>query len=89
MLECDLERLCCERGVRRSPADPCLYGKVSGSRMTLIGVYVDDLILASGSVEHLAAIKKKLSQRFKMTDLWEQHFVLGMHVDRIGNNVLM
>ncbi len=47
-----------------------------------IVVYVDELILVCNDQNKLLQIKKKLSQKFEMKDLWELHFFLGMEVER-------
>ncbi len=47
-----------------------------------IVVYVDDLILVCNNQNKLLQIKEELNQKFKMKDLGELHFFLGMEVER-------
>jgi len=49
---------------------------------TIIAIYVDDLLLASESVEDIKSLKEALNVRFKMSDLGACHFYLGMEVIR-------
>ncbi len=50
--------------------------------MFFIMVYVDDLILVCNNQNKPLQIKEELSQKFKMKDLGELHFFLGMEVER-------
>ena len=63
-------------------ADPCLYFKYDENKLSLISLYVDDLAIASDSIEILNKIKQALSNRFKMTDEGELEYILGMKVTR-------
>jgi hypothetical protein len=74
-----------------NPADPCLYYRWSGSNLALVSLYVDDLGIACDSQEDLLDIKKLLSGRFKMTDLGELEFILGIEVlrDRDARKIYM
>jgi len=48
--------------------------------MTIISVYVDDLVVMSSSFVRLSATKKALSGRFKMKDTGPLHYCLGVSV---------
>jgi hypothetical protein len=67
----------------RSKSDPNLYTKFDEQGyILLISLYVDDLII-TGNVEKLIdEIKEQLSQVFKMKDLGELHYYLGLEVWR-------
>ena len=60
-----------ENGFRRSDADWCIFVKGEGDDKIIIGVYVDDIILATKSITKLENTKKVLSSRFKMKDMNE------------------
>jgi hypothetical protein len=47
-----------------------------------IVVYVDDLILVCNNKDKLLQVKEELSRKFKMKDLGNLHFFLGMEVER-------
>ncbi len=47
-----------------------------------IVVYVDDLILVCNNKDKLLEMKEELSRKFKMKDLGDLHFFLGMEVER-------
>jgi hypothetical protein len=69
-------------GFKALSADTCVYLRSQGSILTVIALYVDDLLIASNSLEGLNALKQALSHRFSMKDLGEAHYVLGIQIDR-------
>ena len=63
-------------------SDPCVFRmKVKDDAIT-IGIYVDDLILISRDQSTVSIIKGKLNQRFRMKDLGDVAFLLGMKIVR-------
>ena len=74
-------------GYHKSNADGCIYvksvkeadGHIS---FVIMGVYVDDIIPISNNPALLKAEKAPLCERFKMTDLGEIHYLLGMSINR-------
>ena len=61
-------------------ADPCIF--VTGERadLTIVAVYVDDLIVISKTPETMKKIKENLPARFKMKDLRKLHYCLGISI---------
>jgi len=55
----------------------CIIQNQDGT-MTIVTVYVEDLVVISSSFERLNAIKKALSGRFKMKDIGPLHYCLGV-----------
>ncbi len=68
-------------------ADPCVYmksvkrkdGKID---LVIIALYVDDILFFSNNTKMLKEEKLALAKRFKVEDLGELHYVLGMSVKR-------
>ena len=48
--------------------------------MSIIGVYVDDIVLAGESTEKVQEVKRTLSKKFNMKDLGELNHFLGVQV---------
>ncbi|KAH9112109.1 hypothetical protein AeMF1_013507 [Aphanomyces euteiches] len=69
-------------GFTKSNADHCIYVMRTGSRVILVSLYVDDLILASNCNKMMQSTKEALSKRFKMTDLGALSYCLGIEVMR-------
>ena len=64
----------------QSQADPCVFIKdeENGER-SIITVFVDDLVIASKNYKE---VKEELMKKFKMRDLGELRWILGMRVER-------
>ena len=75
-----LSEYLCSIGFTQGSADPCIYIK-TGDSLMIVAVYVDDLILAAEDFDDMVAVKRELSSRFKMKDMGELHFILGMGVE--------
>jgi hypothetical protein len=52
-------------------ADPCVYAYKCGSVVLIISLYVDDLLLASDSLDELNKVKAELQTCFDMEDMGE------------------
>ena len=64
-------------------ADPCVFFKSNeDNSITVLAVYVDDIILLTNTDEEMAKLKHSLSVRFKMKDLGSLHYILGIHVEQ-------
>ena len=72
-------------GFVQSKADPCVFIDNSDT-LTIVAVWVDDLILITENHKDMSAVKKNLESRFKMKDLGALHYCLGISVvqDREG-----
>ena len=66
-------------GFVQTPGDPCLYLVLEGETF-LIAVYVDDILLAGKSDEQLTVVKHALSQQFKVKDMGELNYFLGVKI---------
>ena len=70
-------------GIERSESDTCIYS-MSNDEL-VIGVYVDDIILAGRSVKQLNEVKKAHADKFDVKDLGELNYFLGVNV-KINQN---
>jgi hypothetical protein len=75
-------------GFKRTVSDHSVYVKTDKGTYAIIVVYVDDLLLAANS-EVMETIKNKLSTRFKMTDMGDARWLLGMAITRDRTNRLV
>ena len=62
--------------------EPCVYKKVSGSRVVFLVLYVDDILIIGNDIPMLTDVKKYLSTRFAMKDLGEAAYILGVRIYR-------
>ncbi|KAJ9551099.1 hypothetical protein OSB04_015144 [Centaurea solstitialis] len=71
-----------EFGFTKSEFEPCVYTKFSGSIVTFLVLYVDDILLIGNDVPTLQNVKSWLSKCFQMKDLGEAAFILGIKIYR-------
>ncbi|KAF5763423.1 putative RNA-directed DNA polymerase [Helianthus annuus] len=55
---------------------------MSGSNFTILVLYVDDILLASNSLDMLHESKRLLSHNFDMKDLGDASYVIGIEIHR-------
>ncbi|GKA89147.1 retrovirus-related pol polyprotein from transposon TNT 1-94 [Tanacetum coccineum] len=67
---------------KKNVVDQCIYLKLSGSKVFILVLYVDDIILASNDLNMLYEAKSFLSEYFKMKDLEEASYVIGIEIYR-------
>ncbi|CAA7038049.1 unnamed protein product [Microthlaspi erraticum] len=72
-----------EIGFKRSQFDLCVYFKDLGKDGYLyLLLYVDDMLVASKSMDEIKKVKSLLSDRFEMKDLGHANRILGMDIER-------
>ncbi|GJZ95949.1 retrotransposon protein, putative, ty1-copia subclass [Tanacetum coccineum] len=62
--------------------NPCVYQKASGSNVTFLILYVDDIIIMGNHIPSLQSVKDFLRKCFAMKDLGEATFILGIKIYR-------
>lgn len=71
-------------GFAPCPSEPCLYVNKNIDRVSMIVVYVDDLIIASNSKDDLNKTKELISKEFDVVDGGSLKHFLGMEIERDG-----
>jgi len=66
-------------GYVQSTSDPCIYTSSEGE-ISIIGVHVDDFMIATESSERIEQVKAALSEKFDVKDLGNLHYFLGVQV---------
>ena len=67
---------------KRNEADPFVFVRMESGNPTIVAVYVDDLIVLTKALERMNGTKKSLAEQFKMKDLGEIHYCLGINIQR-------
>jgi len=70
-----------KNGFKRCINDQCIYYKQDENGIILIGIWVDNIIIAA-SKNLLHQIKHQLTTEYKMTDQGEISFILGINITR-------
>ncbi|KAK8617193.1 hypothetical protein V6N13_117159 [Hibiscus sabdariffa] len=71
-----------EFGFIRNEDEPCVYKKFSGSIVSFLVLYVDDILIIGNDIPTLQSIKTWLSSCFSMKDLGEAAYILGVKIYR-------
>ncbi|KAK8539410.1 hypothetical protein V6N13_104356 [Hibiscus sabdariffa] len=71
-----------EFGFIRNEDEPCVYKKFSGSIVSFLILYVDDILIIGNDIPTLQSIKTWLSSCFSMKDLGEVAYILGVKIYR-------
>ncbi|CAL9135764.1 unnamed protein product, partial [Musa textilis] len=69
-------------GFKENVVDQCIYLKISGSKFIILVLYVDDILLASSDLGLLHETKIFLNKNFKMVDMNEAAYVIGIEIFR-------
>ena len=67
-----------DSGFQQSIADPCVFFQWKDGHLNIVSIYVDDLILVVDLLKDLVKTKDELSSRFKMKDLGQLWYCLGI-----------
>lgn len=62
--------------------DPCIFFQIDGKNMIFIAIYVDDVLFFTNSHEMKLNSQCILTSNFKMKDLGEAEYCVGLHITR-------
>jgi hypothetical protein len=69
------------KGFLQSTTDPCVFFKKSREKLIIISIFVDDNIII-GTKEDVVETKEMLSKMFKMKDLGDLKYIVGIKVEQ-------
>jgi len=63
-------------------SEPCIFKKMTGDKVVcIIGVYVDDLLIA-GTDYHINDIIRKIKKTFKISNCGKANYILGINIEK-------
>lgn len=74
-----------QMGFRSSGEDQCIYVKGKNGNYVFVCLYVDDMIIAAKTSKEIEDVKAALKNSFKIKDLGEAKFILGIEIDHDRN----
>ncbi|GJV82802.1 retrotransposon protein, putative, ty1-copia subclass [Tanacetum coccineum] len=69
-------------GFSQNHDEPCVYVKASGSDVTFLIFYVDDILIMGNNILMLQDVKSYIGRCFAMKDLGEAVYILGIKIYR-------
>ena len=78
-----------QQDYKQSIKEPCIWYKHQSTKLTLIGAYVDDLIITGDDESEISKLSITLSKNFKMKNLGELHEFLGIEVLKTSTGILL
>ena len=76
-----------QHGYKQAQTDHTLFHKTVGKKITILIVYVDDIIVTENDEAEIGRIKQRLAQDFEMKDLGNLRYFLKMEVARNKNGI--
>lgn len=77
------------QGYEQSKNDYSLFIKHNGSLMTIVAVYVDDIIVTGDDLQETESLKAHLDKVFSIKDLGILHYFLGLEVGYVQEGILL
>jgi hypothetical protein len=74
-------------GLTRSNEDPNLYYSIHNGLYTIILLYVNDIIITGDDETHISNLKRQMMTSFKMTDLGDANYYLGVEILQTTNGI--
>ena len=78
-----------QQGFSQSNADACIYTKTTSSDLFVVAVYVDDIIIASKSMNEISKLKSSLCKNYQMKDLGKLEYFLGVNVSQNNGGIFI
>lgn len=75
------------RGYSQSRIDYCLFTKKKSGLITILAVYVDDLLLTGSDSTEINNLKTYLHTTFSIKDLGSLHYFLGLEINHTNSGI--
>ena len=76
-------------GFQQSKNDYSLFHKLKDSTTVLLAVYVDDIVVTGNDPEEVTKLKTLFDDTFKIKDLGDLHYFLGIENIKASNGLIM
>jgi hypothetical protein len=76
-------------GFRQSNADHTLFYKRCAGKLTILIVYVDDIVITGDDSQGIEKVKQHLKNEFEVKDLGEMRYFLGIEVSRSPRGIYL
>lgn len=84
-----LRRAMCNMGYKQCNSDHTVFYYHSGGSVTILAVYVDDMIITGNDPLNISQLKKNLSKEFEVKDLGQLRYFLGIEIARSHKGIIL
>jgi Reverse transcriptase (RNA-dependent DNA polymerase) len=78
-----------DTGYQQINADHTVFFKRDEGHITMLAVYVDDMIITSNDEDEIARLKMRLGKEFEVKDLGHLRYFLGIEVARGPKGIVL
>jgi hypothetical protein len=82
-------RAVCGMGYTQCNGDHTVFYKHRGTFITIMAVYVDDIVITGDDVEEIKCLKENLGKAFEVKDLGPLRYFLGIEVARSPKGIVL
>ncbi|XP_020249231.1 uncharacterized protein LOC109826619 [Asparagus officinalis] len=79
----------CGMGYKQCNGDHTVFYRHSKTRITILAVYVDDIVITGDDVEEILRLKKRLGEEFEVKDLGQLKYFLGIEIARSRKGIVL
>jgi hypothetical protein len=79
----------CGMGYKQCNGDHTIFYRHSGRRITILAVYVDDIIITGDDETEIRQVKDSLGKQFEVKDLGQLRYFLGIEIARSPKGILL
>jgi hypothetical protein len=82
-------RAMCDMEYRHCNGDHTLFYRYIGNHITILAVYVDDIIITGDDTVEIVRLKEDLSKDFEVKDLGQLRYFLGIKIARSPKGIVL
>jgi hypothetical protein len=82
-------RVVCDMGYSQCNGDHTAFYRHNGSCITILVVYVDDIVITGDDVEEIKSLKERLGRTFEVNDLGPLRYFLGIEIARSSKGIVL
>jgi len=79
----------CGMGYRQCNGDHTLFYRHSGNHITILAVYVDDIIITGDDTMEIDRLKESLSKEFEVKDLGQLRYFFDIEIARSPRGIVL
>jgi hypothetical protein len=76
-------------GYSQCNGDHTVFYEHQGSRITILAIYVDDIVITGDDVEEIKIPKERLGRAFEVKDLGPLRYFLGIEIAMSSKGIIL